>query len=428
MNIDRSIIGFLKKKKECDDVVLRFYSTDSNLSRFGLNRITQNVSKKLEQITVKAIKGHRTGVAVTTKCGTAALLATLRKAEHIASTIAEDPEFVAPLKPQPCLKVAMAVERTARITPLEKAKRILAITEKARKRHATLTGYFENGKYRFAVFTTRGFHCDQTTTRSTFSITAKTDGASGFAETSHEDVNQVDIDRLFETALRKAEMNRNPAELPPGEYPVILEPLALGRLLYFLVFLMDARSADEGWSFFSKKLGKRIAAPSITVFSDPAFGQCPMVPFDFQNDGIPLKKQVWIKDGVLKKLWTDGYWAKKKGIKATGMPLNLIIKGGTASIEDMIARTNRALLITRLWYIRFVNRRELVLTGMTRDGLFLVENGKIAGAVKNMRFNDSPFTILKGARMLGESARAEGRFHVPSIYAKKFNFASVTKF
>jgi predicted Zn-dependent protease len=110
------------------------------------------------------------------------------------------------------------------------------------------------------------------------------------------------------------------------------------------------------------------------------------------------------------------------------MPLNLIIKGGSETIEDMTAKVKKGLLITRLWYIRFVNRKELILTGMTRDGLFLVENGKITKAVKNMRFNDSPFTILKGAKMLGQCARAEGRFYVPAVYAAKFNFASVTKF
>lgn len=428
MRIDESIIGFLNKKKECDDVILRLYANDANLSRFGLNRITQNMSKKIEEVTVKAIKGRRVGSAVTTRIGKAALLETLRKAERIASTMAEDPEFVPPLKPQQCKQVAMEVDRTARITPLEKAKKILKITEEAKKKNAVLAGYFENLKSRFSILNTRGFYCDQILTRGTFSITAKIDGASGFAEASHEDVDRVGVEHLFRTALGKAEMNRDPVEVPPGEYPVVLEPLALGRLLFFLQFLMDRRSADEGWSYFAKKTGKSIAAPLITIFSDPFYRSCPSVPFDFQNEGIPLRKQVWIKDGVLRKLWTSQYWAKKQGVKATGMPLNLIIKGGTAGLEDIIAKVNHGLLITRLWYIRFVNRKELILTGMTRDGLFLIENGKISKAVKNMRFNDSPFTILKKAKMLGKPARAEGRFHVPSIYATKFNFASVTKF
>jgi predicted Zn-dependent protease len=428
MRIDESTIDFLKQKKECDDVILRLYADDSNLSRFGLNRITQNMSRKIEEITVKAIKGRSVGSAVTTKVTRAGLLKTLRNAERIATTMPEDPEFMAPLAPQQCGQVTMEVDTTARITPLAKAKKILRIAEKAKKKNVSLAGYFENGKQRYAVLNTRGFYCDQTATRGTFSITAKINGASGFAEASHEDVSKLDVHRLFQTALEKAEMNRNPVELPPGEYPVILEPIAAGSLLFFLQFLMDARSADEGWSYFAKKEGKKIAAPSITIFSDPAFAPCPSIPFDFQNDGIPLRKQVWIKDGILKKLWTDRYWAKKKGTKATGMPLNFIIKGGTAGIGDLIAKANRALLITRLWYIRFVNRRELILTGMTRDGLFLIEDGRITKAVKNMRFNDSPFTLLKSAKMLGRQARTEGRFYVPSIYAKQFNFASVTKF
>ena len=428
MRINESTIGFLKKKKECDNVILHLYSDDSNLSRFGLNRITQNMSKKIEQISVKAIKGRRVGSVVTTKTSMSELLGVLRKAERIAKAMPEDPEFMAPLNPQQCKRVDMEVAATAKITPLAKAKKILKIVEHAKKKNAILAGYFENGKKRFAVLNTRGFYCDQTLTASTFSITAKIDGASGFAEASHEDVNQVEVDGLYRTALDKARMNRDPVELAPGEYPVILEPLALGRLLFFLQFLMDKRSADEGWSYFTKKEGKRIAARSITLFSDPAFSACPSIPFDFQNEGSPLRKQVWIKDGILKKLWTTRYWAKKKGVKATGMPLNLLIKGSTAGVDDLIKKVDHGLLITRLWYIRFVNRRELILTGMTRDGLFLIEDGKISKAVKNMRFNDSPFTLLKSAKMLGKSARAEERFYVPSLYAGKFNFASVTKF
>ncbi len=428
MRIDERMIDFLAQKKECDDVVLHRYGDDSNLSRFGMNRITQNMSKRIEQLTIKAIKGRSVGEAVTTRANKTALLKTLRRAEGIAATMPEDPEFIAPLGAGQYQRVGMAVEKTARITPLAKAKKILTITEKAKKRNAILAGYYENKKLRFTVLNTRGLYCDQTTTLSTFSITAKIDGASGFAEASHEDVDRVNVNQLFQTALGKAQLNKDPVELPPGEYPVILEPIALGSLLFFLAFLMDARSADEGWSYFANKIGKKIAAPSVTMFSDPAHQECPSIPFDFQHDGIPLRKQVWVKDGVLKKLWTDGYWARKKGIKATGMPLNLIIKGGTASLDEMISKANRALLVTRLWYIRFVNRRALILTGMTRDGLFLVENGKIAKAVKNMRFNDSPFTVLKGAKALGRQARAEGRFYVPALYAKKFNFASVTKF
>jgi predicted Zn-dependent protease len=428
MRLDESIIGFLRKKKECDEVVVRIYSDDSNLSRFGLNRITQNMSRKIVQITVKAIKGSRVGSAVTTRGDMRGLLAALKNAERMAATMPEDPEFVPPLDPQQYHQVSMMAEETAKITPLAKAKKILGIVERAEKEHATVAGYFSNGTKGFTVMNTRGLYCSQNLTDSAFSITVKIGDASGFAEASHEDVKRLDIDRLYATAHSKAVMGKNPLELPAGEYPVILEPLAMGELLFYLQYLMDKRSADEGWSFFAKKEGKRIAAPFISIFSDPEFGQCPGIPFDFQNEGIPLKKQVWIRNGVLKKLWTDRYWAKKKGIKATGMPLNLIIMGSGASVGDVVAKVHHGLLITRLWYIRFVNRKELILTGMTRDGLFLIEDGKISKAVKNMRFNDSPFTLLKSAKRLGKSERVAGRFYVPALFAAKFNFASATKF
>ncbi len=428
MKIDRSFIDFLKKKKECDDVILLYKNMDSNLSRFGLNRMTQNMSKKIEEITIKAIVDERVGSAVTTSVDRNVLLRTLRNAEGIAATLQKDPEFMPPFGPQECKDVDAAVESTFRTTPLAKAKKILAIVKNAEKKHAIVAGYFFTGKTSISVLNTRGFFCDHTFTDSTFSITVSIGDSSGFAERSDEDIRKINTKAIYETALCKAEMGRNPVVIEPGDYPVILEPLALGRLLLFPFFLMDQRSADEGWSFFSKKVGKKIAAEQITVFSDPAHKKNPGVPFDFDNDGIPLKRQVWIKNGVLKKLWTRPYWAKKKRITATGIPSNVIINGTKTQVDEIIKKVDYGLLITRLWYIRFVNRRELILTGMTRDGLFLIEQGKITKALKNMRFNDSPFTILKTVKLLGKPERVEGRFLVPSVYAGKFHFASTTKF
>jgi len=428
MKIDKTIIDFLRKKKECDDVVVYYTKEDSNLSRFSENRITQNMSKKFEEFTVEAIKDKRIGSAETTKIDRASLLRTLRSAESIASAMPKDPEFMPPLKPERCSNVRMEVEATARITPQTKAESILHIVEKAKSKNAKVAGIFYNGRKRLSCLNTRGFFVDHNYTDADFSVTVFVGDSSGFAEKTGEDVKKIDVEQVFNVALNKAEMGRNPVKIKPGDYPILLEPIAFGSLMWYLKFLMEKRSADEGWSFFSKKEGKKIASSNITIFSDPTYPGNLGIPFDMGNEGLPLKKQLWIKDGVLRKLWTNRYWAKKKRVKATGMPSNLIVNGGKMTTEDIIKKVDYGLLITRLWYIRFVNRKDLVLTGMTRDGLFLIENGKISKAVKNMRFNDSPFTILSKVKYLGKPEMVEGRFLVPAVFAKKFHFASTTKF
>ncbi|MCK4233913.1 hypothetical protein KAX75_05760, partial [candidate division WOR-3 bacterium] len=310
MKIDKSIIDLLMKHKECDNVIIHYKRVNSNLSRFGENRITQNMSKKIEEMTIKAIKKERVGSAVTTNVNKNSLLKTLKIAESIASTMPSDPEFMPPLQPCKCKNVNREVEATARITPLMKAKQISKIVERAKRKNALAAGYFYNTKTTISILNTRGFFCSHTLTNAEFSITVSVDGSSGFAVASDEDIRKIDTNRLFGTALRKSEIGINPVEIAPGDYPVLLEPIAFGSLMWYLNIFMDKRTADEGWSFFSGKEGKKIASSKITLFSDPTNAQNPGFPFDIENGGLPLEKQIWIKNGVLNKLWTTRYWAK----------------------------------------------------------------------------------------------------------------------
>jgi len=428
MRIDRSVIDFLDKKRECDDVVLFYEERTSNLSRFAENRITQNMSKKIEKMNIKAVVQGRIGSAVTTLCDRVSLLKTLRKAEEIASNVPEDPEFMPPLLPQKYKDVQRESEGTVKITPLIKAKKIFGIVDEAKKRNASVAGYFSNEKVTLSILNTKGFFCSHSFTNACFSITVIKDGSSGFAEKNDENAEKIDERNLFEVALLKAERGKNPIEIAPGNYPVFLEPQALARLMIHPIYLMDKRAADEGWSFFSGKEGKMISSSNITLFSDPFYPENPSIPFDISNDGIPLKREVWIKNGVLNKLWTSRYWAKKNDIEVTGFPSNVVMEGENKTGEEIIKDIDYGLLVTRLWYIRFVNQKELILTGMTRDGLFLIENGRISRSVKNLRFNDSPFTMLSTVKYIGRPERIYGRYLVPPIFASRFHFASSTQF
>ena len=209
---------------------------------------------------------------------------------------------------------------------------------------------------------------------------------------------------------------------------MILEPQAVADLMRFAAYAMNARSADEGRSFYSKKgggnkLGEQVCGTNITIRSQPKHPE--ILGFPFAGNGLPAKEISWIENGILKNLYYDRYWAYKNNVESTGFPSNMVIEGGTGSVEDLIRGAKKAVLVTRLWYIRFVDPQTILMTGLTRDGTFLVENGKIKHAVKNFRFNESPMTVLNNVENMSKSVRVGGSL-VPAMHASQFNFASLS--
>ena len=243
-------------------------------------------------------------------------------------------------------------------------------------------------------------------------------------------------------AIEKSRASRNPQAIEPGRYTVIFEPQAVSDLIGSVRGAMNARAAEEGRSPFSvrgpngngTKLGERIMDARVTLLTDPADPQLLGAPFD--GDGLPQGRQVWVENGVLKQLAYTRFWAQRKGVAPTGGGGGgfgggggggLKMMGGDSSIEAMIAGTERAVLVTRLWYLRPIDNRTLVYTGLTRDGTFLVENGKVARSIKNFRFNDSPLFLLNNLEAVGQSVRvAEGGAVVPALKARDFSFTSLS--
>jgi len=221
-------------------------------------------------------------------------------------------------------------------------------------------------------------------------------------------------------------MARHPQEVPPGDYTVVLEPAALAELLAYMVWSMDAKAADEGRSPFTGKEGTAIAHEQVTLQSLPTHPECPSLPFF--DDGMPAPDVSWIERGVLKTLVYSRFWAQKQGKPFTGFPTNLILQGGQHSLEELIAQVEDGLLITRFWYIRYVDPMQLLLTGMTRDGVYRIQDGQVSHAVKNLRFNESPLVVLQNVRLLGIPQRVEGSFLVPSAVVDGFTFSSTTTF
>jgi predicted Zn-dependent protease len=274
-------------------------------------------------------------------------------------------------------------------------------------------------------------------TNANYTVTVRTaDGTgSGWAGAEHNDWAKLDAAGISARAIEKARLSRSPQAIEPGRYTVILEPQAVGDLVQLISFYADARASDEGRSPFSKqgggnKLGEKIVDARITLYADPTDPELLAQPFDFE--GLPLGRQVIIENGVLRQLYYSRFWAKKQGQQATGQPTSIKMTGGTDTIEDMIRSTPRGILVTRLWYLREVDPRTILYTGLTRDGTFLVENGRITKAIRNLRFNESPLFMLNNLEAAGRPVRlagteAGGAVVMPPIKVRDFNFTSLSE-
>src|SRR6185436_14694532 len=277
------------------------------------------------------------------------------------------------------------------------------------------------------------------------STTARTpDGTgSGWASGGARDWGKLDPVALGTTAAQKAVASRNPVAIEPGMYTVVLEPQAVADLVPLLGGAFNARSADEGRGTFSKReggtrLGEKVMDERVTLYSDPADPDLLAMPFD--GEGLPLKRRVWIENGVLKNFSYSRFWAQKQGKEATGggggggggggfsggLPGGLKMVGGTKSTDELIAGTQRGILVTHFFYIRSLDQRTVLLTGLTRDGTFLIEKGKITKSLKNFRWNESPLFMLAKLEELGRAEPTAAGQVMPAIRARDFNFTSLS--
>jgi predicted Zn-dependent protease len=263
-----------------------------------------------------------------------------------------------------------------------------------------------------------------------FTVTMRTEDGqgSGWAAMDVNDASKFNAARPSEIAIQKALKSKGARAIEPGRYTVILEPAAGVTLLQNMMNNFNARSADEGRSFLSKpggknKLNEKIVDERVSIHTDPLDNNIPGS--TWTSEGLPNLRTEWIQNGVVKNLYYDRFWAKQKGTQPLAFPSNFIMKGGTASLEDMIKNTDRGVLVTRLWYIRTVDPQTLLYTGLTRDSTFYIENGEIKFPVKNFRFNESPVIMLNNLEALGQPQRIEGNM-VPPMKIRDFTFTSLS--
>jgi predicted Zn-dependent protease len=251
---------------------------------------------------------------------------------------------------------------------------------------------------------------------------------SGWVTRDYNDVNKFNSEEASKIAIDKALLSKEAQAIEPGKYTVILEPAAAHDLLQNMLFNFNARNADEGRSFLAKegggtKKGEKIVDERVTIYSDPLHPEVPAATWN--GNGEPLNKTMWLENGIVKNLFYSRYWAEQKGVEPVPGPSNGIMVGGDASLEDLIKDTTRGILVTRFWYIRTVDPQTLLYTGLTRDGTFFIENGKIKHPIKNFRFNESPVIMLNNLEALGKQQRVNGNL-IPAMKVRDFTFTSLS--
>jgi predicted Zn-dependent protease len=410
---------------ECE-VTLQLGS--SSYTRFAANDVTTAGSTLDLRITVQSRGKERVGTATVNDTSPGGLERAVRVSEELWAVAPADPEFVEGLPRQRYPAIDAFHPDTARAGALERRPGVKAALDLARASKLAASGFFDTGATFSAVANKKGNFAFFTATRAGYSATMRTeDGTgSGWAGGGSPRLGDVKPAALAGLAARKAQTSARPRELPPGRYPVILEPQAVSDLLGAVSGALAARTADEGRSYFSRpgggnRVGERLFAETVTLRTDPFDPRLPGR--RWAEDRLPAVATTWIEKGVLKALAVSRYWAHKTGRDPLPVSGELVMEGGRGSVDDLVANADRALLVTRFWYIRSVNPQTIQLTGLTRDGVWLVEKGTIVGPVNNFRFNESPANLLKNVQALS-AAVSTGDAVVPAIAASDFNFSS----
>ncbi|NCD71465.1 TldD/PmbA family protein [Mucilaginibacter agri] len=420
------------KADECE-VSLR--GNDGGNIRTALNAVSTAGDISTVSLAVSSVYGKKTGTATINEFDDASLEKVVRRAEELAQLAPENPETMPMLGPQTFKDSIAYNPATAAMTPESRAEMVGQSLDVTKAANLQAAGFLENTTRFSAVMNSKGLFAYDKSTDVIYSVTTRNAAGtiSGYAARGFTDVKKMDTASATKIATQKALSSASPKAIEPGKYTVILEPVAAVYMLENM-FRFDARSAEEGRSFLSKKgggtrLGEKLMDDKVNIYSDPFNTELPGPTWN--GDGMPLERTDWIKEGVVKNLSYSRYWAQKKGVTPVPGPSNIIMDGGTTSLEEMIKSTERGILVSRLWYIRMVDPQSLLLTGLTRDGTFYIENGQIKFPVKNFRFNESPVIMLNNVEALGKpertiSVESYRSYLIPPMKIRDFTFTSLS--
>ena len=404
--------------------------------RFARNAVSTAGLADDTRVQVQVAFGKRQGTATINEFDDKSLERAVRRAEDLARLAPENPEFMPAIAKTGYKGSETFVPATSAIDPEYRAQAAAYAMEACRKKGLVAAGFFTDRSSFETVANSNGVFGHQVATSLDFTCTVRTEDGrgSGWVKRSARDVAKFDPREAAEVAIEKALRSVEAKALEPGRYTVIMEPAATSDLIGFMLNGFSARSADEGRSFLSKqgganRLGDKLFDQQVNIWSDPWDKDVPVLPWD--NDMLPRERMHLVKDGRINALNYSQFWAKKKGQRAVGSAGNIIMAGTDKSTAELIANTKKGILVTRTWYIRMVDPQSVLLTGLTRDGTFYVENGKIKHPVKNFRFNESPVTMLNNIEEIGKPVviggdEANYSMLIPAMKIRDFNFTSLS--
>lgn len=429
-----AIIESTIKQSQADGVFVSLNASESTLSRFSENQISQNISRNRFKLNITSYFGKRSASASTTELDSEALAQTIKRAEDLARFAPEDPEGVELVSPQTYAQRTPAFDlTTAMASPLQKGKIIQKVCARSRQAKVNGSGTLSTNVSLNAIGNSNGLIACDRTTEADFSFTARQDNGSSWSNCTAWGIEQLPTEEITTKVIKRAIASRNPREIEPGDYTVIFEPAAMRSLVPCVIWDMGARAADEGRSFMSRtdetgksngnRLGEQLFSPLVQIQRNPNH---PLLQSGrFFGNGLSNNPLEIIKDGIPQNLSYSRYWAQQQGKEATGAMYPIVMEGAEQTIDDLIAKTERGILVSRAWYVRYINPRTLEVTGMTRDGTFLIENGQIAYPIKNLRFNQSLPKMLANVEKLTQVQRC-GSNVIPGCQVKDFHFSSIT--
>lgn len=414
----------------------------TRLTRFANSAIHQNLSEKTHRVTVRAVVGKRIGCATTNRLTADSVSATAHRAAELARLAEENPDFASLPSPGPIAAAQTYFEQTAQSAPEERAQAVKKIAAIAAHAGCRASGSLMVTEMEIAVANSLGVRAHQSLTESALTVIASESAsglsgyetATGYANWMGRDLAALDIESLARGAVEKCSAARSPIAIQPGDYAVILEPSAVATLLGFLGWIgFGATAVQEGRSFLCDRIGERVMHESISIWDDGLDPRGLVMPFDFE--GIAKQRVDLIERGVAKGAVYDSYTAHKEGKKSTGHafpapnpygpgPSNLFMATGNDSLEGMIASTGRGLLVTRFHYVNVVHPKQTILTGMTRDGTFLVEGGRISRPVRNLRFTQNIVQALNAVEAVGSQPELHEGCFCPALKLSRFAFTS----
>ncbi len=431
----KTILDKVIALSKADQISAQLSGGISGNVRFARNDISTSGIVDDTQLGVQVSFGKRVGTATINQFDDASLERVVRRAESLARLAPENPEFMPVVGKQTYKPTQTYSEATAALTAEARAKIAEASILPCRKQKLVAAGFLEDEHSFFAHANSNGNFGYQQSTFADYTCTVRTEDGrgSGWVGTNVKDVSKFDAGADVQIAMRKAAASVDAKALEPGKYTVILEPAAVAGLVSFMMNYFDARSADEGRSFLSKqgggnKIGERIMDPRVNIYTDPWHPEVSVLPWD--GEGLAREKIAIVEGGKVANLDYSRYWAQKQGKPENASWGNIIMEGGTKSTAELVAGTERGILVTRTWYIRMVDPQTVLLTGLTRDGTFYIENGQLQYPIKNFRFNESPVIMLNNIEELGRSVRVKAdegsSMLIPALKIRDFTFTSLS--